>query len=150
MKKRKMENSECHELKNIQYQTMLLNSKVPTKVDADMVSNIDNFLKEERRINSKKTWGKLGKANKLKKIVEFVDVFSKKHSLSTSKKKELKQYLLTCLHRKKLQRIKDVVYNVETGKITNIPGLVFNKNKFTLRRVDRKSTTSKCTAHKNK
>tara|TARA_Y100000996_G_C22349093_1_gene571991 strand:- start:114 stop:563 length:450 start_codon:yes stop_codon:yes gene_type:complete len=148
--KKKKDSSECHELKNIQYQTMLLNSKVPEKVDADMVSNIDNFLKEERKANSKKTWGKLGKANKLKKIVEFVDVFSKQQNLSLAKKKELKQYLLTCLHRKKLQRIKDVVYDVNTGKITTIPGLVFNKNRFTLRRSDRKPTTSKCTAHKNK
>ena len=148
--KKKKDNSECHELKNIQYQTMLLNSKVPQKVNADMVSNIDNFLKEEKKINSKKTWGKLGKANKLKKIVDFVDVFSKQQNLSLAKKKELKQYLLTCLHRKKLQRIKDVVYDADTGKITTIPGLVFNKNRFTLRRSDRKTTTSKCTAHKNK
>lgn len=148
--KKKKDNSECHELKNIQYQTMLLNSKVPQKVNADMVSNIDNFLKEEKKINSKKTWGKLGKANKLKKIVDFVDVFSKQQNLSLAKKKELKQYLLTCLHRKKLQRIKDVVYDADTGKITTIPGLVFNKNRFTLRRSERKVTTSKCTAHKNK
>ena len=147
MKKKKV-NSECHELKNIQYQTMLMSSKIPKKIHDDDALNVDNFLKNESQINKKKTWSKLGKANKLMKIVEYVEIFLKKNNLSITKKKELKKYLLTCLHRKKLQRVKDVIYDVESGKIINIPGLIFNKNKFTLRRTERKSGTSKCTAHK--
>ena len=137
----------CHELKNIQYQTMLINSKIPKKVDDDEVNKIDTFLSTEKKMNCTKTWNKLGKAMKLKKIVDFIDEYVIKNKINSKKKQELKQYLLTCLHRKKLQRVKDVVYSVEEGKIIDIPGLSYNKNKFTLKRVDRKNTTSKCLAH---
>ena len=137
----------CHELKNIQYQTMLINSKIPKEVNDDAVNKIDTFLSTEKKMNCKKTWNKLGKAMKLQKIVNFVDEYTSKNKINSKKKQELKQYLLTCLHRKKLQRVKDVVYSVEDGKIVDIPGLSYNKNKFTLRRVDRKNTTSKCLAH---
>jgi hypothetical protein len=56
------------------------------------------------------------------------------------------------LDRKKLQRVKDVTYDVKTGRIKAIPGLTFNKNKhkFTLRRVDKKKSTLKGLAPKRK
>ena len=55
------------------------------------------------------------------------------------------------LEKKKLQRTKDVIYNVSTGKITKIPGLIFNKvkNKFSLKRVDKKRSTLKGLAPKS-
>ena len=139
--------NECHELKNIQYQTMLINSKIPKEVNDDEVNKINNYLANEKKANGKKTWNKLGKAMKLKKIITYVEKYAEKNSISTKKKVELKQYLLTCLHRKKLQRVKDVIYDVEEGEISNIPGLSYNKNKFTLKRMDKKNTTSKCLAH---
>ena len=45
--------------------------------------------------------------------------------------------------RKKLQRVKDINYNKETGEIISIPGLTFQKNKFTIKRADKKNTTLK-------
>ena len=139
--------NECHELKNIQYQTMLINSKVPKEVNDDAINKIDNFLDNEKKINCKKSWNKLGKAMKLKKIIKYVEYYATKNNIHLKKKVELKQYLLTCLHRKKLQRVKDVIYSVEDGKIIDIPGLSYNRNKFTLKKVDKKNTTSKCLAH---
>ena len=136
--------NECHELKNIQYQTMLINSKIPKEVNDDEVNKIDNFLANEKKMNCKKTWNKLGKAMKLKKIINYVNEYVIKNNMNSKKRQELKQYLLTCLHRKKLQRVKDVLYSVEDGKIVDIPGLAYNKNKFTLKRMDKKNTTSKC------
>ena len=49
------------------------------------------------------------------------------------------------MDRKKLQRAKDVNYDISTGKIINIPGLIFNKtnNKFTLKNLDKKGSTLK-------
>ena len=57
----------------------------------------------------------------------------------------------TCLERKKLQRIKDVVYDIETGTIKNIPGLTFNEKnrKFVLRKIDKKGSTLRNLAPKN-
>jgi hypothetical protein len=49
------------------------------------------------------------------------------------------------LDKKKLNKVKDVVYNKVTGTITDVPLLVFNKtNKsFTLKKIVKNSTTLK-------
>ena len=49
------------------------------------------------------------------------------------------------MQHKKLQRVKDVEYNMKTGKITKIPGLKWepSKNKFTLKNNDKKGNTLK-------
>ena len=48
-----------------------------------------------------------------------------------------------CLDKKKLQRVKDVSYNKETGEIKDIPALYFNKptKHFTLKNVDKRVST---------
>ena len=49
------------------------------------------------------------------------------------------------MNRKKIQRQKDVVYDIETNKIKSIHGLHYNKttNKFTLSIKDKKTNTLK-------
>ena len=43
-----MSKNECHELKNIQYQTMLINSKIPKEVNDDEVNKIEcDYCKEK-------------------------------------------------------------------------------------------------------
>ena len=51
---------------------------------------------------------------------------------------------------KKLNRQKDVVYNIKLQKIKMIPNLSFHKNKFTLKRHDKKSISLNLTPHNNK
>jgi len=143
---------ECQELKNIKYQTMLLNSNskiVSTKKNSE---NLDDFLQKEKANNKNKPWSKLGRSTKLKKITEFVTQFAIEKEISDAGKIQLHLYLNTSLDRKKLQRVKDVSYDVKTGRIKAIPGLTFNKNKnkFTLRRVDKKKSTLKGLAPKRK
>ena len=143
---------ECQELKNIKYQTMLLNNNskiVSTKANSD---NLDDFLKKEKAQNKNKPWSKLGRSTKLKKINHFVTHFATENKLTTPDKKRLHTYLNDSLDRKKLQRVKDVNYDVKTGRIKAIPGLTFNeiKQKFTLRRVDKKKSTLKGLAPKRK
>ena len=141
-----MSKDECLELKNIKYQNMLMNKKSNvSKADPDII-DIDKFLKKERTQQSKKPWSKLEKNIKRKKLAKFAEMFNTKY------KDALKHYLYQCLERKKLQRTKDVLYDMETGKIKQIPGLSFNKNtnKYTLRRVDKKGSTLKCLAPKKK
>ena len=74
------------------------------------------------------------------------------HFIIHEYKEVLKHYLYQCLERKKLQRTKDVIYDMQTGEIKQIPGLSFNKNtnKYTLRRVDKKGSTLKSLAPKKK
>ncbi len=137
---------ECVELKNIKYQTMLMNKKKQIENTKNHTTDIENFLKRESMQNAQKPWNKLEKSTKRKKLSKFVEIFP------TKQKEILKQYLYQCLERKKLQRTKDVIYNMNTGKIEKIPGLSFNKNthKYTLRRVDKKGSTLKSLAPKKK
>ena len=56
------------------------------------------------------------------------------------------------MERKKLQRVKDVQYDIEKQKIINIPGLLYHKdkNKFTLKNLDKNSSTLKSLAPKRR
>lgn len=145
MNGQKKQTTECIELKNIEYQSMLLHNNSSVFSSKLTTKNISNFLDQEQKINSKKPWNKLEKSTKLKKLNDYVLIYSKENKLSTKKTTELKDYLFVALERKKLQRTKDIAYDTISGKIKNIPGLDFNKNKnkFTLKRVDRKTSTLK-------
>merc|ERR1712167_417166 len=95
---------ECLELKNIQYQTMLLGGN--TKKDNSSVENLinfDNYLEKERNANKKRPWNKLSNASKLKKIELYVIDYSLKHKLTKVIQHEMIHYLQNCLNRKKLQ-----------------------------------------------
>ena len=130
---------------------MLLNNNSKVKeTKPNNVDNIERYLEKEKELNKTKPWGKLGKASKLKRIYEYADDLVKKNKYSEAQQKQLKSYLLSCLDRKKLQRQKDVVYDMKTNKIKSIPGLLYNKpkNKFTLKRQDKKTSTLKCLAPK--
>ena len=143
---------ECQELKNIKYQTMLLNSNSKIVSSKENTDNIQDYLEKEKNRTKKKPWSKLGLSIKIQKLNQFVIDFGKENNLTEKDKLSLKKYLLTCLNRKKLQRVKDVSYDVKLGRIKAIPGLTLNKSKhkFTLRRVDKKKSTLKGLAPKRK
>ncbi len=141
---------ECLELKNIKYQTMLLNNNTKIYETTPNTSNIEKFLERELEANNNKPWTKLGKGTKLKKINEFIISYSNEKNYNEEQKKKLKRYLLSCLERKKLQKTKDVVYCTKTNTILSIPALTYNdtSRKFTLRKNEKK--TPKNTNLKNK
>jgi len=142
---------ECLELKNIKYQTMLIHNNNSPNITGK-VKNIDNFLQMEKQHNQKQPWCKLGDGTKIRKINEYINEYSTKNKLSDEDKKQLKKYLKKCMERKKLQRVKDVQYNVTTQKIISIPGLIYHKekNKFTLKNTDKKGSTLKSLAPKRR
>jgi len=140
----KKKNDSCTELKNIKYQNMLLSN---SKLKNDAVSNIcniDNFLKQEIQLNKKLPWNKLGKSRKIVLIKKYIIKYSNKHKLSDKLKQKLQEYLLLCIDRKKLQKIKDLQYDIEKNEIVDIPLLHFNKSneKFILKRSDKKHKIS--------
>lgn len=149
----KKKTDDCIELKNIKYQTMLINNNMKvTDISTAHIDHITNFLNQEKEFNKTLPWSKLGSGTKLKKINEYIDVFSNKNNYSKIQKKNLQIYLKKSMDRKKLQRAKDVNYDISTGKIINIPGLIFNKtnNKFTLKNLDKKGSTLKNLAPKRR
>jgi hypothetical protein len=139
-------NDECLELKNIKYKTMLMNNIQPVK--QPQITNIESFLEKEKNINKKQHWSKLSKLSKKNKLLDYCDVYSEKQSLNEDEKQQLKTFLLKSLDRKKLQRVKDVIYDTETQTIINIPTLTLNKqtNRYTLKNLDKKVSTLKSLA----
>ena len=65
---KKKSNDECIELKNIKYQTMLINNNMDLsrKKETTNISNIEDFLMKEREYNKKQPWSKLGEGSKMK------------------------------------------------------------------------------------
>jgi hypothetical protein len=142
---------ECIELKNIKYKTMLLNGNPlhETKSENDM-SNLDKFLEEEKINNVNEPWCKLNKTVKTKKIVEYIEKYKTEKGLDEEEEKLLTHFLKDCLDRKKLLRVKDVLYDKTNGTIKEIPALVYTKmNKhFTLKNIDKRVSTLKSLAPK--
>jgi len=142
---------ECHELKNIKYKTMLLNGNPlqETKSSNDL-SNLEKFLEDEKYTNSNEPWCKLNKTNKTKKLMEFVEIYKKDKNLNEEEGKILISFLRDCLDKKKLLRVKDVIYDKINGNIKDIPALSYTKaNKhFTLKNIDKRVSTLKSLAPK--
>lgn len=149
--KEKGKGEECLELKNIMYKTMLLNGNQPqeTKSEKDL-SNLDKFLENEKNVNVNEPWCKLNKTIKTKKLIEFVDKYKTDNNLDLEETKLLSSFLKDCIDRKKLQRVKDVVYDKTSGSIKEIPALAYTKtNKhFTLKNLDKRISTLKSLAPK--
>lgn len=137
---------ECIELKNIKYKTMLLNGNPlnETKSSNNML-NLEKFLEDEKNNNINEPWCKLNKTIKTKKLLEFVEIYTKSKNLDDDEKNLLVIFLKDCLDRKKLLRVKDVNYDKINGIIKEIPTLTFIKvNKhFTLKNVDKRVSTLK-------
>ena len=137
---------ECIELKNIKYKTMLMNGAPikETKSANDLV-NLDKFLEDDKLNNKNEPWCKLNKTIKTKKLNEFVEVYKNDNVLDEEEARLLTQFFKDSLDRKKLQRVKDVVYDKDTGEIKDIPALTYTRpNKhFSLKNMDKRVSTLK-------
>ena len=140
---------ECMELKNIKYQTMLLNNNSKIFESIPNITNIEKFLTKDKEVNKNKPWSKLNKGTKIKLLINFADNYQEKNNIND---KELIQYLKLCLERKKLNKKQDLVYDKENFKIISISNLIYNKtkNRFTLKKQDKRISSLKSLAPKNK
>ena len=142
---------ECQELKNIKYKTMLLNGlPLQETTSAHNISNLEKFLENEKTNNSNEPWCKLNKTIKYKKLVEYVEIYKKNKNLNDEEEKILIDFLKDSLDKKKLCRVKDVLYDKDNGIIKEIPALTYSKaNKhFTLKNMDKRVSTLKSLAPK--
>jgi hypothetical protein len=137
---------ECQELKNIKYKTMLLNgTPLQETKSANDLSNLEKFLEEEQKYNSNEPWCKLNKTIKTKKLMEFIESYSKEYNLNEEEVKIMITFFKDSLDKKKLSRVKDVVYDKVNGLIKEIPALTYNKTTkhFTLKNIDKRISTLK-------
>lgn len=144
-------NNQCQELKNIKYKSMLLTGTPlhETKSSNDL-SNLDKFLENEKNINVNEPWCKLNKTIKSKKLIEYVNIYKNNNNLDDEEEQLLLIFFKDCLDRKKLQRVKDVIYDKDNGVIKDVPALCFIKNNkhFTLKNIDKRVSTLKSLAPK--
>ena len=143
----------CNELKNIQYQSMLLNTNNPTQYTNQTSENMDDlesFFLKEKAVNQSLPWLKLDKTVKQKKLLQFAKKYINEHNLTKEDNMELGFYLKDCLERRKLQKQKDILYDKQNGTIKQIPNLVFNKTtrKFNLKQSEKKQSITKGLAPK--
>jgi len=137
---------ECVELKNINYKTMLLKgASIKNTLSNHNLSGLDTFLENEKNNNKFEPWCKLNKTIKIQKLIEFANLYKERNNLDESEKELLISFFKDSLERKKLQRVKDVIYDKENGIINEVPLLVFTKSnkKFTLKRQDKRVSTLK-------
>ncbi len=138
---------ECIELKNIKYKTMLINGVSLNESKASQsMHNLDKFLENEKNSSENEPWCKLNKTIKIKKITEYVNYdYKQQHELDELECENLIKFLKDCLDRKKLQRIKDVIYDKENGTIKEIPALTYVRTTkhFTLKNIEKRISTLK-------
>lgn len=143
--------NECQELKNIKYKTMLLNGvQLPETKSSNDMTNLDKFLENDKNNNVNEPWCKLNKTIKMKKLQEYVSIYKENNNLSDDEAELLITFLKDCVDRKKLMRVKDVIYDKENGKIKEIPALHYMKSNkhFTLKNLDKRVSTLKSLAPK--
>jgi hypothetical protein len=131
---------ECIELKNINYKNMLLTgTQMNENKSSNNLENLDHFLNSENDNNKKDQWCKLNKTIKLQKLKYFVQKYKKEHNLNEEEEKSMISFLRGCLDKKRLQRVKDVIYDKELGVIKDIPLLLYDKpsKHFTLKNVEK-------------
>jgi hypothetical protein len=146
------EECDCVELRNIKYKSMLLKKTSPKQVTKHNL-NIDDFLEKERTQNKEDQWVKLDKSMKMKKMSAFVEMYASEHVLCAKDKVALYDFLTSSIDQKKLVKTKEVVYDKLTGTIKSIPCLVHcpaSVKKFTLKRCEKRQSTLKSLAPKNK
>ena len=137
---------ECLELKNIKYKSMLMGGAQlqETKSSGDF-SNLDKFLETEKNNNKNEPWSKLDKTIKSQKLLDYAEKYKIENEMNDGEHELLVAFLKDCLNRKKLYRVKDVVYDKTTGLIKEIPALTYVKvsKHFTLKNLDKRVSTLK-------
>ena len=136
---------ECHDLRNIQYKTMLMNGKTMMSNKSTETNSVcvDRLLDEEMKTNKNVTWARLDKGEKIRKLNEYSENYCSDPNNFCTDSQLLKQYLIIALDRNRLQKVREVKYNKDTGTIENIPCLIFNTTtkRFTLNRSDKRVST---------
>lgn len=119
---------------------------------ATNLSSLDKFLENEKNNNAIEPWSKLDKTVKTKKLLAFAEKYRTEQNLSDGEYSKLVSFFKDCLDKKRLQRVKDVVYDKDTGEIKEVPALHFNKPTihFTLKNMDKRVSTTRSLAPKKK
>lgn len=88
-------------------------------------NDIDSFLEKERNTNLNEPWNKLNKTDKLSKMKTFSKSYVSKENMNIEYEEKLYKFLKTSLENKRIQKVKDIVYDKSNGVIIEVCGLKF-------------------------
>ncbi len=93
---------------------------------------------------SNPTWNKLNKITKKNKLYYYAEIYAMENKYNANDLKMLKMFFLKTLEKGKLNKIKEVQYDINKQEVLSIPGLFFNQTtkNFTLRNVDPKHVST--------
>lgn len=140
--KEKSKTSEINEVKNIKYKTSFMGNST----EKNDINNLDLFLENEKSANQSEPWNKLDKTTKYRKLQEFAEQYAEEKLLNEKEKNELVIFLKDAVDKKKIHKVKDIIYDKINNLIKEIPGLVYLKTdhkNFTLKNMSTKMTTLK-------
>mgnify|MGYP001181082106 CR=1 FL=1 len=149
-------NTDCIELKNIQYKTMLEkgndNFIVPNVHNFQNLSSVETILDKERENYKLESWNKLNNTIKRQKIINFVDNYISTNNLSVIDKQNMLNSIFKYLDKNMLQKTKDVDYDKDNGIILDIPALEYNtlNKRFTLKKNIKTASSIKSTKTRKK
>jgi hypothetical protein len=122
------------ELTSIQYKTGI--TDIPGPSSRNNLESLDKLLSQERVSNVAESWAKLDKTTRIKKLKTYVfGKLSERLKLSTDEADKCLRYIVRNMDRQ-LRRVKDVVYDKESGEVMDIPAFEFNvkSRAFTMKR----------------
>ena len=136
--------SDCPELNTIKYKSMMMRGSVIKEPITNNVDNLDAYLEREKTANTGDPWSKLDKTAKIRKLVVFVEQYREEQCMTPVEADLLLTFLKDSLDRKRLSRVKDVIYDKVSGLIKEIPSLHYNKasTHFTLKNTDKQRTST--------
>lgn len=94
---------------------------------AKAMQSINAFLEMDKIQNANEAWNRLNRTIRMRKLAEFANRYSSEHALSDEEKERMVQFFNQCLDQKKLQKVKEVIYDVESGVITSIPTFCYDR-----------------------
>ena len=120
-------------------------SESKSTVRCTNLESVDELIKKNTSKSPVKSWSKIDKSTKLKLLVDYATAYKEEKSLSDVKYNSLVAFFKDCMDKKKLYRVKDVVYDAGENIIKDIPHLMFNThaNTYTLRNSEKYISATK-------
>lgn len=98
---------------------------------------MEELLNQEQVNKPVPSWNKLTSSQKTSKLMEFAVRHAERHHYDEATRQALMLFLRECVDKKRLERVKDVVYDAATQQVLEVPDLLHRPvvNRFTLRKL---------------
>ena len=111
------------------------------------LNELDTFLNDNLQHSNqvKQPWNKLTRDDKIGMIKIYATKYVEENNIHLDENPILCEYLISAMDKKRLSKVKEIVYDKDNEIIISIPILMYttSTNKFTLKRVDKRQSTLK-------